>query len=270
MLHRDFTSAAVDIFNVLNVRIFDTHFINNSVNYTNEQYKATSAGLSLSYRFKYNPGFNPSIVVQRCTFEENYSRLPGQGLSEQIFQVFSQDLYPARGGGLGIIITEEFTNLSMTFSNCYFISNYADSFGGAVYMVLDGNRTVHSIKFINSIFYRNRCSKGGGAVVIGNRKQYNIISSEPTVFVFEDCLFERNNASSGGGILTLRAHVSAGRDYLIVRRSNFTRNKSTHGSAIIFGSLFNVQVDQSAIPSVVEDWYAQIYCNINLFFCQSI
>lgn len=256
-MSRDFMSPSVDILNVLHIQITSTNFFNNTVNTINDRFRADAAGLSLSYHFPTAPLNNATATISNCTFADNIGRIPTQLFSDQISSVLNRQFYPARGGALGIIITEWFTNVTATFDDCLFEHNFAESFGGGAYLGLDGGNTVHTILFVNSRFQNNICDGGGGGIFIGYLK--NRHDAAPSVVLIEDSNFEDNYGNSGGGILALQVRVNGGFDYLIARKCNFTHNKSARGSGIGFGSLFNIREQDDFVPSVIEDWYVIIF-----------
>ena len=252
-LSREFLSPSVDIKNSLAISINNTSFINNSVTTINDRYRADAAGLSLSYFFSSRPQ-TPQVFVNvtNCTFKNNVGRVPHQLLSQQISQVLNQQYYPARGGALGIIITERYVNVNGVFEDLNFFNNYAESFGGAVYIGLDGREVAHSLTFSKCSFTGNVCDGGAGAFLIAYLK--NRPDELLSVTVIEDSTFINNTAHTGGGILSLQTRLNGSHDYLVVQRSAFTSNEGEQGAAIAFASLFNVQTQDTIIPSVVENW----------------
>ena len=252
-LSREFLSPSVDIKNSLTITIFNTSFINNSVTTNNQRFRADAAGLSLSYFFSSRPQTPRVFVnVKNCTFMNNRGKVPSQLLSQQISQVLNQQYYPARGGALGIIITERYVNVTGIFEDINFINNYAESFGGAVYIGLDGREVAHSLNFRKCTFIGNVCDGGAGAFLIAYLK--NRHDEQLSVTTIEDSVFTNNTAHTGGGILSLQTRLNGSHDYLVVQRSTFTRNKGEQGAAIAFASLFNVQTQDTIIPSIVENW----------------
>ncbi|XP_019857682.1 PREDICTED: uncharacterized protein LOC109585984 [Amphimedon queenslandica] len=251
-IFRDFLSPSVDIKNSLTITILNTSFINNSVTTNNQRFRADAAGLSLSYFFSSYPQIPRVFVnVTNCTFKNNRGEVPSQLLSQQISQVLNQQYYPARGGALGIIITERYVNVTGIFEDIHFLNNYAESFGGAVYIGLDGREVAHSLKFRRCKFIHNVCDGGAGAFLIAYLKIRH--DEQLSVTVIEDSEFINNTAHTGGGILSLQTRLNGSHDYLVVRRSAFTGNKGEQGAAIAFASLFNVQTQDTIIPSIVEN-----------------
>jgi predicted outer membrane repeat protein len=250
---REFSSSAVDVFNVLNVQIKSTQFINNSASYINDRHRGSAAGLSISYIYQHSPAANPTVNVDNCTFDNNRVSLPSEDLSEQISEVLNRQYYPARGGALSIIITESYANVTLNVEDCLFTRNYAASFGGGIFFYLDGSQqTTHSIKFIRNDFFNNKCSGGGGAVLLGFFKKFS--DDIPTQVLFDGCSFHGNSASSGAGLLSVKVRINGGRDYTVVSNCTFTNNNSTRGSALVFGSLFDtVQSDIDLFTSLVQN-----------------
>ena len=218
----------------------------------NDRFRADAPGLSVSYKFERVPNSCPTLMVQGCTFKENRANISDTLLEEQSSQVLNENYYPARGGALSLIITESLTNINASVVDCVFVRNEAHSFGGAIYIGLDGSNTTHSMVVSNTQFIENKCSEGGGgAVLLGYFKRK--ADSDPSVFTFSDCNFVNNSGRSGGGILAIQTRVNGSHDYMIVRRSNFTQNKAKQGSAIVFGSLYNVKSQGLIQPSQLED-----------------
>ena len=252
-LSRDFLSPSVDIKDSIDIKISNSFFLNNSVSTVNDRYRADAAGLSLSYYFSSPPEtLQVFATVKNCTFQNNKGKVPYQLLSQQISQVLNQQFYPARGGALGIIITEKFVNISGVFEDIIFDGNYAEAFGGGVYIGLDGIEVTHSLIFRSCTFVHNICDGGAGGLIIAYLK--NRHEETESVTLLEDCVFFNNTAHTGGGILSLQTRLNGSHDYLIVRSSNFSQNKGEQGAAIAFASLFNIQSQDVIIPSIIEDW----------------
>ena len=249
---RNFKAPAVDVLNTVNITVINSHFIENNVTSLNDRYRADAPGLCVSYKFEREPDSYPTLMVQGCEFEGNQAKISDTLLAQQTSQVLNENYYPARGGALSVIITESMTNISASVVDCLFIKNEAQSFGGAIYIALDGSNTTHSMVVSNTQFIGNKCSEGGGgAIFLGYLKRE--ADSDPSVFKFSDCNFVNNSGNSGGGILAVQTRVNGSHDYMIVQRSNFIRNEAKQGSAIVFGSLYNVKSQGLIQPSQLED-----------------
>lgn len=55
-------------------------------------------------------------------------------LSNQIDKALNAHTYPARGAALSIIIVEFYARVTVEVDSCVFADNYAEAFGGAVYI----------------------------------------------------------------------------------------------------------------------------------------
>ena len=140
LFSRGFKAPGLDIYNCLNVRITDSRFIANNVSTFNDRYRADAAGLSIAYHFERSPfsnhsssSSNPTLLIKNCEFNNNHAAVSGD-LSDQINKAVNDKSYPARGGGLGIIIIQEYANVTVLIEDCLFLENYAKAFGGAIYL----------------------------------------------------------------------------------------------------------------------------------------
>ena len=128
-----------------------------------------------------------------------------------------------------------------------------------IYKGIDGQGTNHSIFVTDSAFIQNNCTGGGGGILIGYANAN--LNGIPSLVEVRDCLFDRNIADSSGGALVGQAHNLGSGNYAIFRRCNFTMNIGiSEGSALVFGSLFNVQARRRFYASVVDGWYIIIMC----------
>ena len=152
---RGFKSPGLDIYNCLNVRITDTRFIANNVSTFNDRYRADAAGLSIAYQFQRRPFSNPTLLIKNCEFNNNHAAVSSD-LSDQIDKALNDNSYPARGGGLGIIITEEYANVTVLVEECLFLENYAEAFGGAFYLSkICAKKLKPCMRLFYVIFHRN-------------------------------------------------------------------------------------------------------------------
>ena len=129
----NFKSSAVDIYNSLHIEVTNSQFRNNNVSTLNDIFRADAAGLSVAYHFPKVNLTQPTLLVEGCMFEDNIAEI-NEVLSSQIAQVLNENIYPARGGGMGIIINEFNTNITVNIKGCVFRNNSASVFGGGLYI----------------------------------------------------------------------------------------------------------------------------------------
>ena len=241
----------MDIFNTLHVSVLNSTFHSNQVTNLSEQYHGNSAGLSIGYHFIHELHQDPDIIISGCTFRDNTNAI-SQILSDQHERLFEQHLYPARGSGTSIIITENTTNVMVAIEDCLYEQNTAQTAGGGLYIVMDGLNTNHSVMISGCQFINNNSTLGGGAVIgffINNLRDI------PSIVEFTDCLFADNGAQFAGGLAMFGTHLSSMGDFLRITLSNFTNNTvEREGSAVVLGSLFHLHSQQMVRFSVLTDW----------------
>lgn len=236
----------------MEVLVANSSFISNVASTLNEPYHGDSGGLSVGYHYTYHPHKQPTSFITGCIFKNNRADISELVLDQQLEQVFENHQYPARGGGLGLIITEDNANVSVNIERCYFEGNMAQSAGGGVYLSVNGLNTNHSVWVSDCQFDNNTSIAGGGFVVAFlSDNSLNI----PSIINIVDCVFFSNNAEFAGGMLMIQTHSFGSGSYLRLIRSNFTQNKvDKEGSAVVFGSLISVHSEQTVLFSVVDNW----------------
>lgn len=211
-----------------------------------DQYRANSGGLSIAYHTNetvyYNSTLLPWVHVTDCVFTQNRVLLPGENTQQQIDQALNNHFYFGRGGGFGIFLDEFFINITVNIESCRFEDNYADSFGGGLYLYLDGNDTQHNFTVRDCNFTGNSAgagSFGGGlqvALLLRNA------DSDPSRLYFTRCNFVRNEASFGGGMSTVQLYSQGSGNVVSLSDSYFEGNSANDvGSAVMFASLLYVQ-----------------------------
>lgn len=158
-----FTASAVDIFNSQTVQIEHSSFHNNSAPLQKGQYHSNSGGLGIAYHtedtFYFTPSLPPSVNVTNCEFTSNNASFPRNGFQQQINQGLNNQIYFGRGGGMGVYLSEDHFNIRVNIESCRFYSNYAESFGGALYLYIDGYNTTHMFTVSGSNFTSNRADE---------------------------------------------------------------------------------------------------------------
>ena len=246
-----FSASAVDIFNSQRVLIEHSVFHNNMAMLEKDQFHANSGGLGIAYHTNsttyFDPSLPPSVSVMSCEFTRNRVRLPDTESQQQIDQALNNHIYFGRGGGLGIFLDEYFINITVTIERCIFESNYAQSFGGGLYIYIDGSNTHHKFTVRDSNFTTNMAAEGsfGGGVQVA--LLIRNANSDPSVLDFTGCRFMGNNASFGGGLSTVQVYSQGSGNKISLSDSYFEKNiASDVGSGVMFASLLYVQNRKSS------------------------
>ena len=132
-IFRDFKSPALDVYNCLDIEVTNSVFNHNNVTAFNNPFRGDSAGLSVGYHFQRIPPTCPILSVRDCEFSQNKAAVSSDE-SDQINKALNNNTYPARGGGMSMIIIEDYANITANIDNCVFRDNFAAAFGGAAYM----------------------------------------------------------------------------------------------------------------------------------------
>ena len=156
---------------------------------------------------------------------------------------------------MGIFIDESFANISIEIENCVFTGNYAQSFGGGLYLYVDGNETQHNATIRGSQFYNNSAGPGsfGGGLQVAFLVRN--LRSAPSMFDFVNCTFRDNNADFGGGMSTVQVYSQGAGNLVTLSNSTFNENVASEvGSAVMFASLLYVQNRNESLHYTVKDW----------------
>ncbi len=211
-----FTASAVDLFNVDNIVINQCIFDSCSTNIGKDRYRGNSGAVSISYlstdvqKPLLNASFSatPLTLITNSVFINNKAILPPGQSTTQINQALNNNIYSGRGGGVGIFVHEStLRNISFLIQGCVFDRNFAESFGGGLYLYAAGKDTNHTFTVEDNVFTRNIAGEGsfgGGlqvAMLIRN------LNSPPTRFDFTRCHFEDNLAAFGGGLSTVQVYL---------------------------------------------------------------
>ena len=160
-------------------------------------------------------------------------------------------LFPGRGGALGIFLTYNFDNFSIVISDCYFIANSAQVFGGAINCIVNGDNVDDHVYIRDTIFDSN-VSKGGSGVQISYVAN-SPRSFTPVLYHITNCVFRNHTANAGGALSLFPSYYGGGGSKVIVFNSTFVGNRENtsdpfaYGSAIAISEI-NLFDDRSTLP----------------------
>ena len=248
-----FTASAVGIFNCQRVQVESSNFHNcTALKEKAVLLGSNSAGISLFYNMNdttigklvyFNASLHASIRIKGCMFTQNHVGLPRDTHSQNQFEinqlinnVTKTVINSDRGGGIGIFVRENYTNISITIDSCHFEDNFAYLFGGGLYVNTRGSEqrslTVHNCTFTGNEV--SRVGYGGGLhITVRVRGMLN----SPSQFQFRHCRFFRNRATYGGGMNILQVY-SEGHGILFSLTDSYFKENVAHrtGSAVAFSS----------------------------------
>ncbi len=199
ILHRYFTEAVLDVFNSQEVFLYKLHIEHNQgTGIVHASYRGNTGGVAIGMNAALaNFSASPTVEIKSCIFINN-SALATANFNT-IDQTSFRQVFTGRGGALGVFVNESFYNISVRVSDCEFQHNFARSFGGGIYVLLNGVTAQHKFKFDGTSISSNAAQLHGGGGV-----QFSFLSNgirgSPHMANFTDCTFEDNMAEAGGGI----------------------------------------------------------------------
>ena len=172
---------------------------------------------------------NPNhILIERCNFTEN----DVGHTHETDLSCGSLFMGLERGGGIAVYLRGLLVNTTISFIDIEILRNRA-SWGGGMYLLLCDKASRNSISIRNSRIQYNCGMHGGGGIHV------EFITNEPNStptrnnISCESCLFEYNEALTGGGI---SIHTSEATipllDVITFASCQWYSNKAYYGSAV--------------------------------------
>ena len=246
MNFRNFTDAALEIYNCKKVLISDSLFVNNSGRGTRKvPFRGNTGAVSIGY-FEFSSTTSAgqhctdndiiNITVLNSTFRDNAANADGSN-HRSTSHAFFRGILTGRAGGLGVFINESNCNANITVSDCTFEGNFAKSFGGGLYFVYSGNTSLRRAQFkgyvLNSTFIRNSAGFGAGGFITTIESAGP--KHSPHLVYVEGCKFYENIANIAGGLYYYVVYQGGSGSSLIINGTEFANN-SGNFSTTGFGS----------------------------------
>ena len=252
----NFTASPLDIFNCWHVNITNSIFASSNVAVAGEMYRSDSGGISIAYKSVTTNSLDspPYLRVANCTFKQNTAYLPYH--EAKVHYLVTNYTYTGRGGGMAIVINEDYYNITVSTDGCTFVDNTAGYSGGALYVNLRGKNTHHVITVSNCLFEGNSAVIGGGTHVIF------ATGYSATQFTAIGCTYRNNQANYGGAIATLRLYevgLQGNRFSLIDTVFEANRGNEAGSAAAFFSYQYPFNLVKP-YPYLINNWYVPTLC----------
>ena len=249
--------AALEIYNSETVSITNSHFSNNTGSgIILQPFRGNTGSVAITYFNSSRSNQNPDIKVINTTFINNsvYAKLSYRFSSRTFFR----GLLTGRAGGLGVFIYEIYHNVTIHVDGCTFHDNYAQAYGGGMYILYSGRNSHHTGAVSNCEFNRNTGDLGGGGFIIALASSGLV--GAPHILNIKDCYFKSNRGNYGGGLF-LAFLVLGGRNNMIsVTRCMFIDNagidQNNEVGGALCASIYEIFEEKESNPmNSMEDWY---------------
>jgi len=239
----------------------------------NGSIRADSGGLALRYDRRGTFYAN----IENCYFiggtagdRTDFSTVLSEFLAAGINSGINENQFTGRGGGVGVYIrSSDDSFVTVKVKNCSFMHNYAELFGGGLYLFVGGSNSNHSVIVQDTLFLNNSCAAAGGAVQMALLIQN--VGYPGSQFNYTNCVFKNNYADFGGALSVIQTFVGGRGNIGNVDGCTFEENIATgKGSAITFASLLypeNPELPHSYTiinryrSDMIEYAYYNIFCS---------
>ena len=200
---RNFSEAALDIYNSPNISITGSTFVDNvGTGIVAIPFRGNTGAVAIGFNTIQTDIPHPHFNVSHCNFTNN--RATAENSFRTTNRAFFSRVFTGRGGGLGIFINESLHNITGVISDNVFLNNYARLFGGGLYIVIFGERTQNFMLVERSIFDNNVARSGAGGLLM-TFFSTGLLGAPHTTNV-TDCSFSGNSGESGGAVLAYLAY----------------------------------------------------------------
>lgn len=246
----------LDIFNCRHTVINESLFQHNSGSgLSTESSRGNTGAVAFGFREPLD-----NFTGNDAVFEVlNTSFINNSAFTTSLDAAFRSNVYPGRGGGLGIFLSHNFEYISVIIADCLFHGNFADATGGAVFFVITEDNVQDNVYFRDTVFDSNFGNMGASGVQLSYIAR-STQSNMPVTFNIANCVFSNHTGHAGGALSVFPSFFGGGGSNVIVVNSTFvgnhenTDNPFSYGSAIGISEI-NVFDDRSTLPKhEIIDW----------------
>ena len=198
--------------------------------------------------------------ISHCNFIDNYFVSYNGDINTHYKPGFvphlMDDVGSGLGGGMGIVIMENVTQIELVINSSIFMNNKAPS-GAGLCVQFQDHVYNNSIQIVSTKFVNNSAFLGGGGVSIRFQK-----CSQKNVVMFQGILFSNNSAKYGGGtsIIARVCDIDDDRDHNYKRsiattfyNCRWLNNSGSYGPAIDASPYSFDHLSEGMFPVVVID-----------------
>ena len=235
-----FSESVFDIFNSNNITIVNSSFIDNyGTGSVLLPFRSNTGAVAIGYnRNDPLPIFTPTILVEHCLFMNNSAAVSTESMHTSTNTIAS-GVFTGRGGSFGVFVQDPVRSVSAWIIDNEFIDNHANSFGGAMYVTLNGDKNQHNVTLQGCQFINNRANLGAGGMLImffsnGDRRN-------PMTATLSSCYFAQNYAEVGGAMYILPEYsLGGGSNVVFIDNCTFEDNEATLFGGAVTTAIYSV------------------------------
>ena len=216
-----------------------------------KQYQGSSGGLSVGYNMNDSKVLLNITITDTDFINNSVSPLPEVKLTTS--DISQNRTFTGRGGGLSVLVSSNFSQLNCVIKNCNFLDNFADNFGGAVYILVANVFNNQNYSFDKVTFNNNSASGGGGLCFFDIRIGVNDSYIHTTAV---NCTFTNNRAAESGGAVSMYSMMGETNHFVEYENCEFCNNTAMtgHGGGIDVESYNFFRARDVLIPVVFSNW----------------
>ena len=243
-----FSEGVFDIFNSNNITIVNSSFIDNyGTGTVLIPFRGNTGAVAVGYnRNDPLPIVTPTILVEHCLFVNNSATVSAESMRTSTSTI-ATGVFTGRGGGFGVFVQDSIRNVSIWTIDSEFIDNYAFSFGGGMYVALNGDKNQHNSTLQYCQFINNRANLGAGGMLIvflsnGDRRN-------PMTATFSNCYFARNYAETGGAMYIFPEYSLGGDgNVAFIDNCTFEYNEASSFGGAVATAIYSVFRSTDLLP----------------------
>ena len=275
VLYSNFSHGTLDVLDSLKFSMQNSILTNGTTPVGNGSIRADSGGLALRYN---RMGTTFYANIENCYFiggtagdRRDFNAIRDDFLAAGINSGINLNQFTGRGGGMGVYITSNnHSFVAVKVKNCSFMHNYAELFGGGLYLYVGGSDSNHSVVVHDTLFLNNSCAAAGGAVQMALLIQN--VGYPGSQFNYTNCVFRNNSADFGGALSAIQTFVRGRGNTGNVDGCTFEENTAIEkGSAITFASLLYPENPKPPRSYRISNRYGTIsvYACYKVLFCSN-
>ena len=227
-----FTEVPIYLFNCPSLSVINCTFINNtaSAQYLFRSYEGNAGSLSYGWNnLLLDHQSTASVHIYNCTFYKNSARGQVRDFNPST-DALEARTFTGRGGGVALVFNAT-SNVTVTIEDTRFEENFANGFGGGLFVLIDGISVNQYFNIHNNMFLSNTARFGGAAIFFGYLS--SISNTDISTIAIKDCWFVRNHRGFVGAVSFALTYTSGLTNFLQINNSKFYYNEADeYGTAV--------------------------------------